>query len=104
MALVAEGKDPDNGEKRLLGVARFAKRHGSADAEFALLVSDQVQRQGLGRELMKRLVTVAREEGIRRLEARMLPENEGMQKLLTTLNFELKPTTDKSGILAGLTL
>lgn len=89
MALVADAKNPKTGEHELLGVARLIKLHGTPSAEFALLVSDKVQHQGLGLELMKRLIQIARDEGIKTLEADVLRENTSMQNLLKHLEFTL---------------
>ena len=104
MALVAESKDAKTGEREFLGVARMVKLHGSPAAEFSMLVSDQAQRKGLGLELMTRLIVVARDQGLQRLEANVLPENEGMRRLLTHLHFTLDEVPQKSLIHAVLTL
>lgn len=89
MALVAEAKNPKTGELKLLGVARLIKLHSAPEAEFAVLVSDQAQRKGLGSELTKRMIQVARDEKIQRLSADILRENGGMRRLLQKLHFTL---------------
>jgi acetyltransferase len=43
----------ENGEPRLLGVARYYLHPETGIAEFAVVVSDANQRQGLGRHLMQ---------------------------------------------------
>jgi acetyltransferase len=87
MALVAEGKPRRGAPAEILGIARYTKKHGTPEAEFALLVSDQKQRQGLGRELLQRLIQIAREERIGRLTADILRENHGMLALCKSLGF-----------------
>ena len=62
IALVAETTEPKTGRREILGVGRLSKVHGANEAEFALLVSDRCQKQGLGTELLKRLVQIGREE------------------------------------------
>ena len=52
-----------DGEK-ILGVSRYYLTPESGDAEFALVVGDSAQRQGLGRHLMERLIGVAKERGV----------------------------------------
>ena len=89
MALVAETR-ARKGATELLGVARLVKLHGVPDGEFAVLISDLAQRNGLGLELMKRIIQVARDEKIQRLSADVLRENEGMRHLLRVLHFTLE--------------
>ena len=48
MALVVDHKDPETGEHRVLGVGRLSRLHGRNEAEFAILVADPYQGQGLG--------------------------------------------------------
>ena len=40
MALVAEQRNPQTGEREILGVGRLTKLHGTNEAEVAVLVSD----------------------------------------------------------------
>jgi len=103
MALVAEGKN-ENGEREILGVSRLVKLHGPPDAEFSVLVSDKVQRQGLGTELVKRILQVARDEKVRRVVADILRENQGMQHLCAKLGFKLTGTAANSTIKSTITL
>lgn len=93
IALVAEREE--NGERRILGIARLSKRRGGRDAgeaDFAVLIGDDVQRQSLGSELLRRLIEVARAEGVRVLAAETLPDNEGMQTMCHALGFTVAPT------------
>ena len=52
-------------------------------------MSDAYQKQGLGIELMKRIIQVARDEKVTRLVADILRENVGMQRLCKELGFAL---------------
>jgi acetyltransferase len=85
MALTAVLRD--DGGPRLLGVSRYYLNPETGDAEFALVVSDAYQRQGLGRHLMQRLIAVARERGVKRLVGQVLAENAPMLRLLNSLGF-----------------
>jgi acetyltransferase len=97
IALVAERQDP---EPQLLGISRLSKKHGlPQEAEFALLVADPYQRQGIGTELLTRLIQVARCEGIQRLAGEVLSENEGMRRLCRRLGFQLLPSPEDPGLL-----
>ncbi len=76
-ALVAE-KDGE-----IIAVGRYESVPDRPDtAEIALLVEDAYQRRGIGTMLLSRLVDKARESGIERLRAVMLPENHEMRELL----------------------
>jgi acetyltransferase len=81
MALIAEWCDPGTGDRALIAVGRLIKLHGRDEAEFALVVADRYQGQGLGKELLRRLLQFARTEGVRRVIADILPANVGMQRV-----------------------
>lgn len=77
----------ENGEPRLLGVSRYYLHPETGTAEFAVVVSDAYQQQGLGRHLMQRLIDIARERGVRRLVGQVLAENTPMLHLMQSLGF-----------------
>jgi acetyltransferase len=49
VALAADYADTESGEHQILAVARLIRLHGSNDAEWAVVVSDNWQHRGLGR-------------------------------------------------------
>ena len=104
MALVAEYKDPKTGEPSILGVGRLSRMRASNEAEVAVVVSDPYQKQGLGNELLHRVVRVAREEKIDRISAEMLPDNLAMQVITKRLGFRLTPLEDPGSVRAYLDL
>jgi acetyltransferase len=81
----------------MLGVSRYYLRPETGEAEFALIVSDAYQRQGLGRHLLERLVAVARERGVRSLTGLVLVENRPMLALVKSLGFR-EPIPASGGI------
>jgi acetyltransferase len=94
MVMVVErlGVRPENRE--ILGVGRLSKQRGpgpdaGAEAEFALLISDQWQNRGLGSQLLRHLLTVAKDERIARVTADILPENREMQHVARKAGFTL---------------
>lgn len=105
IALVAEKQEPEanrvSGTKSLiLGISRLSRKHGfPQEAEFAMLVADPYQRQGIGTELLTRLIQVARCEGIQHLTGEVLCENEAMRRLCQRLGFQLRPSPEDPGIL-----
>ena len=96
MALVAES--PSLG---IIAVARLMRLPASRDAEFALLVSDAVQGQGLGRLLLTRLFEVGRDWGMERIVAEILPDNARMRKACASLGFTFHGSTGATKDLAA---
>jgi acetyltransferase len=90
MALVADYKNPDTGEREILAVGRLSKLHGLAKAEFSTIVVDRYQNQGLGTELLRRLFIIARDEQLHSVTAQILPENTAMQRVCEKLGCTLK--------------
>jgi acetyltransferase len=78
----------------ILGVSRYYLHRETGEAEFALVVGDAHQRQGLGRHLMKRLIEIARERGVKKLVGQVLRENEPMLALMASLGFSPPVTVD----------
>lgn len=98
LALVALRQNAEMNMPEIMGIGRLSKQHGTKQAEFVLLVSDQFQHQGLGRELLGRLMQVARDEKLRSIFGFVLKENNEMIQLVEKLGFSLSPT-DREGIL-----
>jgi acetyltransferase len=98
IALVADHKDPQTGEHEILAVGRMTKLHTAPTAEFAVLVTDKYQRQGLGTELMQRMIQIGRDEKLKHMVGYTLTENVEMQRLVTRLGFELDRTKDDPAV------
>ena len=81
MALVAERRNPETGESEILGVGRMMKIHGTNEAEVAVLISDQWQGRGLGKELLARLLIVGADEKLSKLTADILPDNRDVMRV-----------------------
>jgi acetyltransferase len=104
IVLVADCKDPKTGERQILGVGRLNKLQGDQEAEIAVLVSDEYQHKGLGTELVRRLIGIAREGGVHRLVAEMLRDNLAIQGVLGRLGFRLRLVNDPGSVQAILDL
>lgn len=89
MALVAESVNPETGEPEVLGVCRLSQLHGTDEAEFGMMVSDRVHCKGLGTELLRRLLEVAKDENLKRVTAEILSDNRPMQRVCEKLGFKL---------------
>ncbi len=94
MALVVDRKDPETGEHIILGAGRLSKSHGVNEAEFAMLVADPYQQQGLGSELLLQLIQIGKDENLDAITAEILHENRPMQRVCEKLGFNLKRTPD----------
>jgi acetyltransferase len=104
MVLVAEHLNPDTGEHRVIGIGRFTKVHGTQEAEFAVLIQDEYQRQGLGTQLVKQLVHIGRQEGLELIFAEILRENSAMQRICNHLGFQLTSGIEQEMLRAELLL
>jgi acetyltransferase len=90
IALVVEYRDPATDQRRIIAVGRLQKIQGADAAEFAIVIADAFQGKGLGRELLSRLLSIARDEGIRRVVADILAENTTMQRICERFGFKLE--------------
>lgn len=104
MALLAERSSPSDGGSEILAVGRLRKIPGTKEAELAALVTDRYQNQGLGTELVRRLIHVAREEKFERIIANVLPENDAMRTVVERFGFRARPTDDPEMLVAALDL
>lgn len=89
MALVVEKTNPVTSEKHIIAVGRLSKLHGINEAECAVLIDDEYQHQGLGTELYRRALQVARNEKLSRVSSTMLVENREMRNICQKLGFEV---------------
>lgn len=94
MALVATRYNPKADEHEIAGVARITKSHTASDAEYGIIVSDRYQGQGIGRELLSRLIKVGRDENLATISGYILAENASMINLAKQLGFSLRTGED----------
>ena len=104
MALVADCKNAQTGDHEILGVGRLCKVPGTDQAEFSLVVSDRFQRQGLGTELLSRLLQIGRDERIRKIVGVIRSENDPMKGICQKLGFRLAYRIDDPVIQAEIDL
>lgn len=86
IVLVAAEQLPP-GEALLGAVARAAVVNNTRQAEYTILVSHFVSGQGLGRQLLRKLVKWARRKYLDRLYGDTLKDNEPMMQLAQSLGF-----------------
>ena len=79
-------------------------RIGDNEAEFALLVSDAWQGRGLGSNLLKHLIDVARLEKLAHVSADVLPNNTHMQRLCERAGLRTAPSAAQDVVHAWIEL
>jgi acetyltransferase len=90
LALVAEHEERD-GSRAIVAIGRLSRGVDRSAAEFAVLVSDRYQGRGIGTELLRRLVEIARAEKLDWLGADIREDNAPMLATAAKLGFELRP-------------
>jgi acetyltransferase len=105
MVLVAEYVAEPRAKSTIVGVGRLNKLRGRGnEAEVAVLVSDFYQNQGLGMELLRRVIQVARDEKVSRVSSEMMRENLAMRTISTKLGFHFSGDLGSSSVSAVLNL
>ena len=104
IALVVDRVNPQSQEHEILAVGRLTRPLGRQEAELGVLVTDRHQGAGLGRELVARLIQIARTEKIHTIVAQILPENASMLALARRFHFTSIPGSDPASHTVILTL
>jgi len=86
IAIVAELKDGDS--KRIAGGGRLIVEPDSESGQFALLISDDFQRQGMGEKFLDITIGIAQDKGLREIYGIVLTENDKMLKLSRKMGFK----------------
>jgi acetyltransferase len=102
ITLVVEQEECESGERRIVGAGRLSKIHSLDEARFSILISDLYQGKGIGTELMKQILHVAREEKLRRIEGIITPDNEAMKHLFQKMGFTLRPINENKHLCAEI--
>jgi acetyltransferase len=80
----------DQGQQRQIGVARYVKEADDHSAEFAIVVADAWQRQGLGEQLLLSLARYARDANLGSLSGVTLSSNVAMRELARKLGMQIQ--------------
>ena len=104
IALVAETRNERTGNRQIVGVGRLVKAQGGKEGEVAFVISDAVQGQGIGREMMSLLIDFARDEQLTALTATFIRENTPMRRLLERYKFEISDDLQEESSTARLEL
>ncbi|MCM0640416.1 GNAT family N-acetyltransferase [Cellulomonas wangsupingiae] len=94
VALVVVTGSPDVGEpERIIGVARYDLVEPET-AEVAFNIADAHQGKGLASVLLEHLAAAARERGVRRFVAEVLPQNGRMIAVFKEAGYEVRQRTE----------
>ena len=88
IAIMAE--HTSNGKRRSVGVGRLIAQPGSETAEFAILVADDFQNNGLGLKLLDMLIGIAQEKRLKSIYATVLPNNKKMMSLARKIGMTIE--------------
>jgi acetyltransferase len=88
-------RSADSADQQIVGVGRLTRDRNKEDlGEVALVVADQSQGQGIGTELMRRLVEISEKEGMHSISAAMLTSNTPMLDLARRFGFQFLTKDD----------
>jgi len=93
-----------NNERKIIGVGRLFRVPGTDYARFAMIIIDDFHNLGLGTQLLRHLISIAKQEKIKKINACILNENIGMIKLCKSLGFEITPQKDPEILDAQLSI
>ena len=86
-------------EVQIIAVGRLSKARFMNEAELALLIVDERQGQGVGTELMRRLLEIAGAERLGQITLDLLEDNREMMELCRQAGFHL--SAPASGVIHG---
>lgn len=102
MALVAV--QGSGGHEEIVAVGRYMTNPAKRAAEMAFVVSDRLQRQGLGTYLFRRLVEIGKQDGIQEFHADVLPENAGMLKIFHRSGLNTETVTEEGVVSVNMSV
>ena len=80
----------EKGKRKMIGVVRLIANPASGDAEFALVVADPWQNQGLGGKFLDLITKIARDRDMKMIYGKFLKDNSVMEKMFKDRNFEIR--------------
>lgn len=78
----------------IIGVGRMFKVPGTNYARFAMIIVDNFHNRGLGTQILQHLISIAKQEKIEMIDARILSENAGMIKICRDQGFVISQDKD----------
>ena len=104
MAFIAVRTMPD-GTAQTLGVVRAVTDPDNVAAEFAIIVSSDLKRRGLGNLLMRKMIGFLMRQGTQRMVGYVMRENHSMREMARLLGFKVDlAVSDADSLTLELTL
>ena len=88
MVLLATTQEEDT--ERVVGVGQYGIDEQMHAAEVALVVRDELQRRGIGTELLRQLTMLAKKQGLLGFTAEVLVDNHAMMRLFASGGFTVE--------------
>jgi len=92
--LAIVGVIPGAGGEEIVAIAQYFLDPKTREAEVAFIVQDEWQQKGMGSFLMDYLTTIARQRGVRRFYAKVLPTNRPMLAIFHSSGFRVNTEFD----------
>lgn len=82
-----------------IAVARFTTAPDGASCEFAVVVADEWTNKGIGTQLLRNLMHIARSRGLRSIEGEVLATNRPMLEMARSLGFSMMQRTAEPNVI-----
>jgi acyl-CoA hydrolase len=82
------------GEEEVVGIAQYFLDPATGAAEVAFIVQDDWQNKGMGSILFRRIALIAKERGVKRFDAKVLPSNKAMLAVFHNSGFPIQTEFD----------
>ncbi len=83
IAIIAEA------DNKMLGVVRLISNPYDESAEFAIVVADPYQKQGIGEKMTDYMIEIAKDRGVKKIFAYFLEDNEIMEHIFERRGFKI---------------
>lgn len=80
--------------EEMIGIGRYDRTNDPTEAEVAFMISDHHQGRGIGSILLEHLAAAAKERGINRFAAEVLPQNRAMLNVFGDAGYEVSREFD----------
>ena len=97
MALIAVTREAN--EEKEIAVARYISNPDGASCEFAIVVADEWTKKGIGSQLLRKLMDVAKTRGLHTMEGEVLSDNRPMLDMARSLGFSVLMSKDDPGVM-----
>ncbi len=82
------------GEEQIVAIAQYYLDPRTQAAEVAFLVQDEWQRKGIGSSMLAYITKIAKQRGVKRFYAKVLPSNKAMLAVFHNSGYEVKTEFD----------